>query len=184
MAMRRPWQRLDAGELRRLWALWKDGATFAAIGNGIGIPLESAYGVVARHGGLVPRERTRAAITLSLAEREEISRGLGRDDSARTIAGVLGRAPSTISREIQRHGGRQRYRAADADRRAWQRATRPKARRLVLFPRLRRAVETKLRADWSPQQIAAWLVKTYPADPTKRSIARCMCKRGARSRRS
>ena len=164
--MRRPWQRLDTGELRRLWALWKDGATFAAIGTAVGIPLESAYGVVARHGGLMPRERTRARRHLSVAEREEISRALSRNASARAIAQTLGRAPSTISREIDRHGGRARYRAADADRRAWQRALRPKMRRLVAFPRLRHVVETKLRADWAPQQIAAWLVKTYPNDAT------------------
>lgn len=166
--MRRRWRRLGIMELRQLWVLWKDGLTFDAIGKALGIPLVSVYGVVARHGGLPPRERTRAPRTLSMTEREEISRGLARRESVRAMARALRRAPSTISREIRRHGGRDRYRATEADVRAWRAACRPKTRRLVAEPRLRDAVLEKLRADWSPQQIAAWLVREHPEDPTMR----------------
>jgi IS30 family transposase len=102
-----------------------------------------------------------------MAEREEISRGMAAAESLRAIARRLGRAPSTISREIRRHGGRPQYRAAAADARAWQRAARPKRCRLATQPRLRALVAAKLRADWSPQQIAAWLMTTYPDDPTR-----------------
>src|SRR5258708_23248383 len=162
--MRRPWERLEREELRALWGLWKDGQTFDAIGKAVGIPLESVYGIVARHGGLAPRERTRSPRTLSLSEREEISRGVARRDSVRAVARRLGRAPSTISREIRRHGGAAHYRATAADRRAWRRARRPKMRRLVADARLRQAMLAKLRADWSPEQIARWLRLTYPED--------------------
>jgi IS30 family transposase len=103
---------------------------------------------------------------LTTAEREEISRGLASGESLRAIARQVGRAPSTISRELARHGGRALYRASRADARAWRRARRPKQCRLAQDARLRRLVEQKLRADWSPQQIAQWLHATYPADPT------------------
>jgi transposase, IS30 family len=103
---------------------------------------------------------------LGLADREEISRGVAAGESAHTIAARLQRAPSTISREIARNGGRAQYRAADADDATWQRARRPKVCRLTLQPRLRAIVRRKLQADWSPEQIAAWLKRTYPDDPT------------------
>jgi IS30 family transposase len=103
---------------------------------------------------------------LSLVEREEISRGLACRESLRAIARRLGRAASSISREIHRHGGTSDYRALVADQAAWRRATRPKPCRLARYPRLRAVVATKLRADWSPEQIAAWLVSTYPDEPT------------------
>ncbi len=162
--MRRPWQRLARDELRQLWMLWKDGQTFDAIGRTLGVPLDSVYGVVARHGGLAPRERTRSPRTLSLVEREELSRGLAGGESVRAIGRRLQRAPSTISREIRRHGGAARYRATAADRQAWRRARRPKTRRLVADQRLRRAVVAKLREDWSPEQIARWLRMMHPDD--------------------
>jgi IS30 family transposase len=103
---------------------------------------------------------------LSTPEREEISRALAARESLRAIARRLGRAPSTISREIRRHGGATRYRAITADDRAWRQARRPKRCRLAAHPRLCRVVAAKLRADWAPQQIAAWLVSTYPTEPT------------------
>jgi IS30 family transposase len=109
--------------------------------------------------------RRHAARTLNVRDREEISRGLARGQSVRKIAAVLDRAPSTISREIRRHGGAENYRATSADAEAWRRALRPKVCRLAAHPGLRRIVEAKLRADWSPQQIAAWLMQTYPDDP-------------------
>ena len=162
------WRRLSTEQLRELWRLWREGRTLDAIGRAIERPLDSVYGVVRRHGGIPPRERIRHVRTLSLVEREEISRGIAAGMSTRALARMLGRAPSTISREIRRHGGRTLYRASGADARAWQRATRPKRCRLATHRPLRQVVATKLRADWSPQQIAHWLVLTYPDDPTMR----------------
>lgn len=166
--MRRPWRRFGLSELRELWGLWKRGESSEAIGAALGRPQESVYRVLAEHGGVAPRERRRAPRTLSLMEREEISRRLATGVSVRSVARALRRAPSTISREIRRHGGRGCYRAMQADRRAWDRARRPKVRRLVASSRLRRVVLEKLRADWSPEQIAAWLRLTYPRDLTMR----------------
>ena len=77
---------------------------------------------------------------------------------------VLGRAPSTVSREIARNGGYDSYRASVADERAWGRAQRRKPCRLSRCPRLRQLVEDKLADDWAPQQIAGWLKYTYPDD--------------------
>lgn len=101
---------------------------------------------------------------LSLAEREEISRGLASGDSVRAIAAWLGRSASTVSREVERNGGRGSYRALKADERAWERARRPKRCLLAKNDRLRELVGKKLRADWSPQQISGWLAKQYPDD--------------------
>ena len=163
--MRKRWQRFSADEMRELWLLWKNGHTYGTIGDALAAPLHSVYTVVKRNGGLAPRERTRSACTVSLAEREEISRGLARGDSMRCIARCLGRAPSTISREIRRHGGLPRYRATEADKQAWNHARRPRRCRLALNPSLRKAVSEKLRLDWSPEQISKWLLMTYRSDP-------------------
>lgn len=157
---------LSPDEHNALWARWRRGATPLEIGLALGCSRVAAYLVVARRGGVAPTPRRRARTTLSLAEREEISRGLAARERVRAMARRLGRAPSTISREIQRHGGRATYRAQVADARAWQRATRPKPCRLATHLRLRAAVAAKLRADWSPEQIAVWLTRTYPDDPT------------------
>ena len=115
-----------------------------------------------------PRERRRRPCSLTLEEREEISRGIAAGDSARAIAARLGRAPSTITRELNRHGGRRCYRAADADRRAWQRARRPQRCKLASSSRLRELVAEKLEQDWSPQQISGWLKTSFPDDETMR----------------
>jgi IS30 family transposase len=112
--------------------------------------------------------RKRSQLRLSLVEREEISRGLAGDESLRAIAGRLGRAPSTISREVTRNGGAQRYRACQADRAALRRARRPKRAKLAACERLRRVVEHKLELRWSPQQISGWLVRAFPDDPEMR----------------
>jgi IS30 family transposase len=166
--MRKAWRRFEIGELRQLWTLWKQGKTSEAIGGLLARPQASVYRVVASHGGVAPRERRRAVRSLTLAEREEISRRLATGASIRAMARELRRAPSTISREIRRHGGLALYRAIAADRRAWDRGCRPKVRRLVACERLRRVVLDRLRADWSPEQIAAWLRFTYPQDMTMR----------------
>jgi IS30 family transposase len=114
----------------------------------------------------VPAARRRAARTLQLSEREEISRGLAQGESVRSLARRLGRAPSTISREIRRHGGHTAYRASVADAAAWASARRPKRCRLTQERRLRQLVAAGLRRDWSPEQIARWLVTTFPDEPT------------------
>jgi IS30 family transposase len=163
--MARRYKRLSALDLEVLWSRWQRGETAVQISAVLGCDKGTVTWQVDRAGGFVPRPRRRAAWTLSLRDREEISRGVAVAETVRSMARRLGRAPSTISREIRRHGGRAVYRASAADTTAWARARRPKRCRLACQPRLRRAVEQHLRADWSPQQIAAWLVNTFPADP-------------------
>jgi IS30 family transposase len=97
-----------------------------------------------------------------LEEREEISRGIARGASARAIARALGRSHTTVAREINRCGGRCRYRAHAADREAWRRSRRPRATKLELCPELRRLVQERLSEDHSPEQIAGWLRLSYP----------------------
>jgi IS30 family transposase len=113
-------------------------------------------------------EPVRSPLRLSLAEREEISRGLVAGESLRSIAGRLGRSPSTVSREVRRHGGARKYRAVGADRAAVRSQRRPKRCKIALSPRLREAVEEKLELEWSPQQISGWLVAEFPDDPEMR----------------
>jgi IS30 family transposase len=103
-------------------------------------------------------------LVLTLAERETISRGIAAHQSTRSMARLLGRSPSTVSREVRRNGGYDRYRAARADEQAWVRARRPKPCKLATDPRLRRAVARKLRLNWSPEQIAGWLKRAHPEE--------------------
>jgi IS30 family transposase len=119
---------------------------------------------MAARGGVPPPARFRSSLALIVTEREEISRGLATGVSFRQIAARLGRAPSTVSREVGRHGGRRCYRAATADATTWERGRRPKCCRLATHRALRARVAEKLAADWSPQQIAGWLKRTYPKD--------------------
>jgi len=153
-----------AAEKTELWDRWKRGESLKAIGRAFGKQSSSIYFLVAPHGGIRPAERRRARLALTLAEREVISRGVTAHQSARSIARLLGRSPSTVSREMSRNGGYNRYRAALADENAWARARRPKCCKLANSPRLRRAVAGKLRLDWSPEQIAGWLKRTHPED--------------------
>ena len=164
--MARRYTRLSAADVSLLWSRWQRGETAIEISDVLGCATETVFWHVDRAGGLPPRARRRAARHLTLAEREEISRGLAQAEGVRAMAGRLGRLPSTISREIARHGGRTHYRASVADEAAWTRGRRPKRCRLAHHRRLRREVEAKLCADWSPQQIAVWLRRTYPDDPT------------------
>jgi len=117
----------------------------------------SIRGVLASTGGIGPPERRQSKLALSLAEREEISRRVSAGHSIRSIATSLGRAPSTISRELRRNGGRWRYRANVADPAAWNRAKRPKRCKLAKNPALARIVAEKFQLNWSPRQIAGWL---------------------------
>ena len=149
-----------------LWERWKSGQCIAAIARTLGRRNKSGvYRVLALNGGIAPTPRRRAAVALRLEEREEISRGLAAGQSLRQIACGLGRAPSTVSREVRRNGGSKGYRASRADQRAWDRALRPKACRLARQAPLRWGVAQKLALQWSPEQIAGWLKLQYPTDP-------------------
>lgn len=159
---------LSEAEKRKLWRGWQAGQTLTEIGYALGKHAGSIHGVVAANGGIVPRPRRRAQVALSLAEREEISRGLAAGQPIRRISRTLGRAPSTVSREIRRNGGQRRYRAAAADEKAWERAVRPKRCHLAQHERLRSIVADKLASDWSPQQIAGWLALHFADDDTMR----------------
>jgi IS30 family transposase len=155
---------LSPEQKRELWSRWKAGESLSEIGRALGKQAGSIHGVVASNGGYVPAVRRRSPRVLTISEREEISRGLAEGASLRRIAGRLHRAPSSISREVARHGGRHRYRAARAEERAWDRARRPKPCKLAAVPRLCELVAGKLGDDWSPEQISGWLARTYPGE--------------------
>jgi IS30 family transposase len=162
---RRTWVRFSEAERAVVWQRWSEGALYPHIAQELGRDAMAIAYLIVRHGGIAPAARRRAPRVLSLREREEISRGLTAGESIRRIAQRLGRAPSTVSREIGRHGGSVTYRAAAADIKAWALARRPKDCRLAIYPRLQSVVAQKLRSDWSPEQISRWLLKTYPDDP-------------------
>ena len=147
-----------------MWDRWQKGESFNAIGRHFDTSHSAISGIIWSTGGIRPLERKRSRIALTLWEREEISRGIVGHLSLRTIATQLGRSPSTISREVNRNGGRRHYRANRADQAAWDRAHRPKPCKLVGSPLLRRIIARKLRANWSPEQIAGWLKREYPGD--------------------
>ncbi|MFN3437164.1 MAG: IS30 family transposase [Acidovorax sp.] len=147
-----------------MWERWKQGWTLHEIGKLFDRAHSSIHRILAETGGFRPAQRSRAAIALTLAEREEISRAMVSGESIRSIATRLGRAPSTISREIKRNGGCEGYRANRADEAAWGRARRPKRCKLRQNRALARIVAHKLRMLWSPEQIAGWLKQTYPCD--------------------
>ncbi len=147
-----------------MWDRWQKGESLNAIARHFGRSHSSIQGVLARTGGIRPAPRRRSRLALTLAEREEISRGVVTGHSLRSIAATLGRAPSTVSREINRNGGRRRYRANRADEAAWGRAHRPKICKLVQNRALARIVAEKLQLEWAPLQIAGWLKRTYPGN--------------------
>jgi IS30 family transposase len=148
-----------------MWDRWRKGESLNEIGRAFGIQGHSSIqGIFSKSGGIRPAERRRSARSLSLSEREEISRGLVTGRSLRSMASELGRAPSTISREIKRNRGRRYYRAHQADDAAFERAKRPKACKLAQNRQLACEVARKLRDLWSPEQIAGWLKYTYPDD--------------------
>ncbi len=163
--MGRGYQRLSAPAVDEIWVRLRAGHAAKPTARQLGLPTSTVRTYLLRCGGIRPEPRRRAPGRLSHTEREEISRGLAAGQSIRAIAAALGRAPSTISREVARNGGPRRYRAARADQAAWSRATRPKACKLASTPVLRDIVEEKLQRRWSPQQIAGWLQLTYPKSP-------------------
>jgi len=154
-----------ATQKAELWERWKSGLSVAAISRALDRRNKTGVlRIVTLHGGIAPAPRRRALAALRLEEREEISRGIAAGQSIRQIAHGLGRAPSTVSREIRRNGGSRRYRANPADRSAWERALRPKPCRLALHRELRWRVAQKLALQWSPEQISGWLKREFPTD--------------------
>ena len=156
-----------AAQKADIWDRWQRGESLNSIGRLFDRPSSSVFNMLAPTGGIRPPPRRRSRLALTLAEREEISRGIACDLSLRAIATRLGRAPSTISREVNRNGGLQHYRASQADEAAWDRAHRPKPCKLVSEPALSRVVANKLRSHWSPEQIAGWLKRTYPGNENR-----------------
>ena len=163
---RRPRICYSASQRALIWERWRKGETIHQIAGLFDRYHSSIRGILAETGGIRPAERRRSRSALSLPEREEISRGVIAGRSIRSIAVSLGRAPSTIGREIARNGGLGGYRASRADEAAWDRARRPKLCKLVQNRALARRVASKLCLEWSPEQIAGWLKRTYPNDAT------------------
>ncbi len=154
-------RRFNEAERVEVWDRWQAGDAYRLIGRDLGRSAGSIRAFVELWGGVRPRVRCRSSRHLSLIEREEISRGVAAGESLRMVAAQLGRAPSTVSRELARNGGRSSYRAHRADRAALGRARRPKPSKLAADPVLRSLVEDKLEEWWSPQQVACWLRRTY-----------------------
>lgn len=147
-----------------MWERWQKGESLQHIAQLFDRNHSSIQQILAETGGIRPAQRCRSRLALTVAEREEISRSVATGQSIRSVAARLGRAPSTISREIMRNGGQECYRASQADQAAWDRAHRPKTCRLVENRTLAHIVAGKLQLLWSPEQIAGWLKRTYPAD--------------------
>ena len=165
--MQRRWK-LSSAQRADMWSRWKAGQSLNAIGRALGKDKQVIHFLLARHGGIAPPVRRRSRRALTLAEREDISRGIASGCSMRVIAQHLSRTASTMSRELARHGGRAQYRANEADQQAWESALRPKACRLALHEKLRTLVASKLMQDWSPEQISGWLKQSYPDDESLR----------------
>ncbi len=147
-----------------MWDRWQKGESLHSIARHFGRSHSSIQGILARTGGIRPAARKRSTRSLTLAEREEISRGVMAGQSFHAIATLLGRAPSTVSREVNRNGGPRHYRANRAEQAAWDRAHRPKTCKLADNLALARIVAEKLQLQWAPEQIAGWLKYMYPDD--------------------
>jgi len=161
MIQRKRW-RLSPAEKIDIWRRWKCGQSQHEIGRACGRPHPTIRKILLPCGGIAPAARRRSRLSLTLAEREDISRGIASDSSIREIARLLKRSASTVSREVARHGGRPTYRAHDADQQAWLSVLRPKKCLLDVHRKLRDMVASKLILDWSPEQISGWLKTRYP----------------------
>jgi IS30 family transposase len=148
----------------QMWDRWQRGDSLHEIARLFDRGHSSIQRILRETGGIRPASRRRSQRALTLAEREEISRGVVASRSIRSIAASLGRAPSTVSRELRRNGGRRRYRANQAEQAAWDRARRPKTCKLASNGELAHIVASKLRLEWSPRQVAGWLKCQYPGD--------------------
>jgi IS30 family transposase len=149
-----------------MWERWQKGESLQHIAQLFDRNHSSIQRILAETGGIRPAPRRRSRLALTLAEREEISRAVVTGHCMRSIAVQIGRAPSTISREIKRNGGQECYRASQADQSAWDRGRRSKTGKLAANRALARLVAAKLRLQWSPEQVAGWLKRTYPDDPS------------------
>lgn len=147
-----------------MWDRWQAGDSLQQIAQLFDRYHSSIERILAESGGIRPLQRRRSKLALTLAEREEISRAVATGQSIYSIAASLGRAPSTIYREIKRNGDQEGYRANQADQAAWDRAHRPKTCKLAENRTLAHIVAGKLQMQWSPEQIAGWLKHTYPDD--------------------
>ena len=157
-----------AKQKEEIWNRWQKGESLTSIGRVFDRPSSSIFGQLAPTGGIRPAIRKRSKHSLTLSEREEISRGTVADLSIRSIAKNLNRSPPTVSREIKRNGGYDNYRATQADLSAWDRGHRPKKCKLAYNPLLSKIVATKLQLNWSPEQIAGWLKIECPNDEKNR----------------
>src|ERR1700732_2299058 len=160
--------RLSTEQRIDMWRRWKAGESLHEIGRAFGKGHGSIRFLLTQRGGIVPAARRRSLRTLTLTEREDISRGIASGSSIREIAKGLKRAVSTVSREVARHGGRPLYRASEADHQAWESALRPKVCLLAVHSKLQEIVAGKLILDWSPEQISGWLKDQYPNDASLR----------------
>jgi transposase, IS30 family len=160
--------KLCANQRTDMWSRWKAGQSLHEIGRAFGKDHVSIQFMLSQHGGIAPASRWRSPLTLTLGERENISRGIACGSSIREIAKALQRAVSTVSREVARHGGRPLYRANEADHQAWESALRPKRCLLAIHGKLQEIVAGKLILDWSPEQISGWLKTRYPEDESMR----------------
>lgn len=151
-----------------LWELWGKGEPSRLIARLLRSNASAVNRHLAKHGGVRPVPRRRSRQHLTSEQREEVTRGIAADLSSRAIAALIGRAPSTVSREIARNGGRDVYRATVADAAAWARSRRPRMSRLASHPELLQVVRDRLESDWSPEQIAHWLRREHPQDPRLR----------------
>ena len=152
----------------QIWQRWKQGESLSEIGRALSRNPATIFHLLSRQGGFAPRARVRDIRSLHLHEREEISRGIASGATVREIARSVRRAPSSISRELRRNGGRERYRACRAEQAAWLRARRQKPYRLACNPRLRELVQQKLQDRWSPEQISGWLASSFADDESMR----------------
>jgi IS30 family transposase len=163
---RRPRIHYTESQKALMWERWQKGESLQHIAQLFDRNHSSIQRILAETGGIRPAPRHRSRLVLTLAEREEISRAVVAGHSMRSIAAQIGRAPSTISREIKRNGGQECYRANQADQSAWDRGRRPKIGKLAVNRALARLVAGKLQLQWSPEQVAGWLKRTYPDDPS------------------
>ncbi len=154
----------DQAEMNEFWRLWKSGKTARDIARALKRRDGTIHGWLSKTGGIAPRVCKRSALALTLDDREDISRGLSAAESMHSIARRIGCSPSTVSREIERNGGPERYRAVHADQCAWSRAKRPQSCKLQHNPALAELVADKLQQRWAPQQISGWLKREFPHD--------------------
>ena len=165
---RRKRSRLSAAQKTEIWKRWKAGQSLHEIGRAFDKPHTTIHQFLLPSGGIRPAARRRSRLALTLAEREDISRGIASGSSIREIARRMERAASTVSREVRHHGGRPAYRAHDADCQAWVSALRPKRCLLAMNRKLRDTVASKLILEWSPEQVSGWLKTEYPKDERMR----------------